>query len=141
MKRLVVAAAIVDDLDSPTRVLAARRLNPPELLGQWEFPGGKVKPVEGGWEDTHAALQRELCEELSIDVVVGPEVVHPAGIWPIDDRYEMRLFLCLPLGEPTPLHDHDAVRWLGPEELDSLTWTTADAAAVDAVREALTGGG
>ena len=39
---LVVAAALVDDLAAPTRVLAARRRTPTELAGRWEFPGGKV---------------------------------------------------------------------------------------------------
>ena len=44
--RLVVGAAIVDDLDRPTRLLAARRTGPPALAGGWELPGGKVDPGE-----------------------------------------------------------------------------------------------
>ena len=36
--RLVVGAAIVRN----GRLLAARRVTPPELAGGWEFPGGKV---------------------------------------------------------------------------------------------------
>ncbi|MFW6203773.1 MAG: NUDIX domain-containing protein, partial [Actinomycetota bacterium] len=41
---LVVAAAIVDDLEHPQRLLAARRSAPPAMAGLWEFPGGKVEP-------------------------------------------------------------------------------------------------
>jgi 8-oxo-dGTP pyrophosphatase MutT (NUDIX family) len=39
---LVVAAAILDDLDDPRELLAARRAVPARLAGRWEFPGGKV---------------------------------------------------------------------------------------------------
>ena len=41
---LVVGAAIVDDLEHPTRLLAARRTEPSALAGGWELPGGKVDP-------------------------------------------------------------------------------------------------
>lgn len=44
--KLVVGAVIVDSLQSPTQVLAARRTGPPALRGRWEFPGGKVEPGE-----------------------------------------------------------------------------------------------
>ena len=41
---VVVAAAVCDDLEKPTRILAARRRTPAELAGRWELPGGKVEP-------------------------------------------------------------------------------------------------
>jgi 8-oxo-dGTP diphosphatase len=44
--REVVGAAVVDDLEHPTRLLAARRTEPPALAGGWEFPGGKVDEGE-----------------------------------------------------------------------------------------------
>jgi 8-oxo-dGTP diphosphatase len=33
-------------------------------------------------------------------------------------------------GEPAPLEDHDELRWLGPDELDSVDWLEQDRPAV-----------
>ena len=57
----VAAAAI---LQADGRCLLARRPVGREYAGYWEFPGGKI---EAG-ENAHAALVRELHEELSIEV-------------------------------------------------------------------------
>ena len=67
MTRPVVAAAIVDSLSAPTKLLACSRAYPQELRGQFELPGGKV---EDG-EDPTVALAREIAEEL----VVGASTV------------------------------------------------------------------
>lgn len=55
----VVAAIIVAD----SKVLACRRASHKAAAGLWEFPGGKVDPGE----DAHAALIREIKEELALD--------------------------------------------------------------------------
>lgn len=60
----VAAAAI---LQADGRCLLARRPPGREYAGYWEFPGGKI---EAG-ENAHAALVRELREELSIEVDVA----------------------------------------------------------------------
>ena len=125
MPQTVVGAILVHQ----GRVLAARRTYPPDLAGLWEFPGGKVH--EG--ETPEQALARELREELAIQVTVGDEV----GAWPIDDRYELRLFLAtITSGDPTPDADHDEVRWLSPDELDTVDWLPSDRQALPRVRQA-----
>ena len=97
------------------RVLAARR------AGGWEFPGGKVEPGEG----PEQAAVREIAEELDCTVEVTgwlePEVeVRPGLVLRVATAR-------LVAGEPVPrAGEHDALRWLAVDELDSVTWLPAD---------------
>jgi 8-oxo-dGTP diphosphatase len=127
--QLVVGAVIVDALVRPSRILAARRSSgPPGSIGRWEFPGGKVEPGE----TPDAALRRELVEELSIETVVGAEI---GDGWAISDRFVLRLFVArISAGEATLGADHDAVRWLTPEEIESVDWLDSDRAALPSVK-------
>jgi 8-oxo-dGTP diphosphatase len=132
--QLVVGAVLVDDLERPTRVLAAcRSSGSPEVLGRWEFPGGKVEAGESPPE----ALRRELVEELSIDVTLGAELGPGTG-WAISDRLVLRLFVGqIVSGVPTAGPAHDAVRWLGPDDVDAVDWLDSDREALPLVRDLL----
>ena len=126
---LVVAAAIVDDLETPGALLAARRSRPAHLVGRWEFPGGKV---DAG-EQPEAALHREIREELGVCIELGPEIVGPdAGGWIITDRHVMRLwFARVTDGEPVPLVEHDQLRWLSSDDLFGVDWLDGDVRIVE----------
>ncbi|MBD3780789.1 MAG: (deoxy)nucleoside triphosphate pyrophosphohydrolase [Micrococcales bacterium] len=135
---LVVAAALVDDLDVPRALLAARRRSPVSLAGRWEFPGGKVEPGE----EPEAALHRELREELGVEVELGAELAGPDdGCWRLTDRYTMRLWLArVAAGEPEPLVEHDELRWLPRGEWLTVPWLDADVRIVSALAAATEGG-
>ena len=130
-RTLVVAAVLVDDVDMPQRLLAARRSKPIELAGQWEFPGGKVNPGE----DPIAALHRELDEELGIGVELGAEFAGPDdGGWFITERHIMRLwFAHITAGKPQPLVEHDELRWLERAQWHSVPWLVGDVRIVHAL--------
>lgn len=111
----VVGAAIIRD----GRVLAARRTFPAEAAGRWEFPGGKVEPGE----TPEAALVREIAEELGCRITVDGWLDGEAAI---GDTHVLTVARAVLLdGEPFP-HEHDAVRWLGADELDDVDWLEPD---------------
>ena len=113
--RVVVGAAIVAD----GRVLSARRSTPPALAGGWELPGGKLEPGE----TLAVACEREVSEELGCRVEALGELGTPQGL---SDGYTLRVMLAeLVSGEPLP-SEHDALRWLAPDELDDVAWLEAD---------------
>ena len=128
----VVAAALFDDLESPARLLAARRSRPARLRGRWEFPGGKVDPGESPVE----ALHREIREELGIAIRIGTELPGPDdGGWRITDRHILRLWPAVVLdGQPTAL-EHDELRWLPLGSWLDVHWLDADVRIVRALLE------
>ncbi|NGO80323.1 (deoxy)nucleoside triphosphate pyrophosphohydrolase [Streptomyces sp. YC504] len=121
-ERIVVVGAA---LWHEGRMLAARRSAPPELAGRWELPGGKVEPGERPEE----ALVRELREELGVE---AEPVARIPGEWPLGrPGYVLQVWSAeLLSGEPAPLEDHDALRWLGVDELDAVDWLDQDRPAV-----------
>lgn len=124
---LVVAAAL---LDGRGRVLMQQRAADKAHAGLWEFPGGKIEPGE----TPTAALARELCEELAINV---KEVdLTPLGFATGDGGPRcivLLLFSCRRWsGEPRAL-DASELRWDEPRALRHLPMPPLDVPLLDAV--------
>lgn len=128
----VVAAAIVRE----GAVLAARRAPDAARGGLWELPGGKVEPGESD----AVALVREIREELGADIVVDgflDEATHDYG----DIHITLAAWACRPLpGTGFTPHEHDALRWLGPDALGEVTWAPADVPLLTALASHLRSG-
>jgi len=103
------------------RLLITQRPVGGHLAGLWEFPGGKLESGET-WE---VALQRELREELGIDVEVGRQFSEVKHTYP-GKRVHLRFFVCrLVGGEPRPL-GCAALVWVTAEELEHYEFPAAD---------------
>ena len=121
----VVGAAILDG----DRLLAARRLEPPELAGGWELPGGKVDPGETDEE----ALVRECREELGVLIRLLDRVGED---WPMGTTAILRVWTAEVVeGTPQPLEDHSELRWLEPAQWYDVGWLAADLPVVNALEQ------
>lgn len=113
----VVAGVVINS----GQVMIARRLERLRMGGLWEFPGGKVEPGESD----QVALARELSEELNIVVDVHEylgESIHDDGRGPI----RLVAYRCTHVSGEVTLQDHDAVRYVHPDEFGQYEFAPAD---------------
>lgn len=125
MKKIEVVAGV---LWREGKVLATQR-GYGEFKDGWEFPGGKIEPGESKEE----ALRRELKEELGIDVWIKDLISTVECDYP-NFRLTLHAFNCETEGTFV-LKEHEAARWLGSGELDSVDWLPADVEIVRQITE------
>lgn len=126
MKKIEVVAAIVQD---GARIFATQR-GYGEFKDGWEFPGGKL---EAG-ETCQQALARELREELDMEVEIGELFETVEYDYP-NFHLTMHCFLCKLKNRDYILKEHEAAKWLAPEELDSVAWLPADLGLIEKLKD------
>ncbi|MBE2232021.1 MAG: A/G-specific adenine glycosylase [Anaerolinea sp.] len=121
LPHLDVTAAVLRRPGHPEQFLIAQR--PPEgmLGGLWEFPGGKRHAGESLAE----CLQREMQEELGVEVAVGRLVTSVKHAY-THFRITLHAFECQWLaGEPQPIGVADW-RWVTMDDLASYAFAVTD---------------
>ena len=120
----VVAAIIVKD----GRLFATQR-GYGDYKDWWEFPGGKIEPGE----TPEQALKREIKEELDTEINVGDHLITVEYDYP---KFHMTMgcYLCSVVNGKLTLLEHEAARWLGPDELESVKWLPSDIEVVEKIR-------
>ena len=124
---LVVACAL---LDQDGRVLIAQRPEGKALAGLWEFPGGKVETGEA----PEATLIRELQEELGITVkepCLAP-LTFASFAYP-DFHLLMPLYVCRRWEGVAIAREHQALKWVRPNELRNFPMPPADEPLIPAL--------
>lgn len=98
------------------------------MAGQWEFPGGKRLEVESAFD----ALQRELCEELALEVTAAERFIvieHAYSDRHVSlDTWLVTAFAGQPIGR-----EGQQLRWVVPEELLEAGLLAADEPIVEAL--------
>ena len=103
------------------RLLITRRPEGVHLEGLWEFPGGKQE----GHETLKACLEREIREELGIEIRAGKYLLS------VRHEYEnksitLHVFNCINLkGQPEALEGQEA-KWIHPHDLQKQTFPPPD---------------
>jgi len=129
----VIGVGVVSD--DAGRVLIDQRLPEGLLGGLWEFPGGKQEPGEA----IEATIQRELREELAIEVTVGEELITLEHAYS-HKRLRFVVHLCRwQAGEPQPLACQQ-VRWVAPQELSFYPFPAANARIIAALEARIAAG-
>lgn len=112
------------------RLLVCQRRKDALFPLKWEFPGGKV---EHG-EDDFAALQRELREELAIEVQSAQEILryrHRYAGW---NEVELGFYRVQAHRGEIENRAFQSMIWLPPEELDSLDFLEGDRLIVEKLK-------
>lgn len=108
------------------KLLITQRHAAAHLGGLWEFPGGKREADE----TFETCLQRELREELGVEVTIGALFQAVTHAYP-EREVLLKFFLChLTQGEPQAL-DCAAVKWVSHAELAQHDFPAADAGLLE----------
>ena len=128
MKHIEVAAAVIV---RDGRIFATQR-GYGEYKDWWEFPGGKIEPGE----TPQQALVREIREELAAGIAVGSLVRTVEWDYP-GFHLTMHCFLSSITQGEIELVEHEAMKWLTRDELDTVDWLPADIEVVEALKKLL----
>ncbi|MCX7949405.1 MAG: (deoxy)nucleoside triphosphate pyrophosphohydrolase [Treponemataceae bacterium] len=124
----VVAAIVYNDTG---QILCTLRSHTMHNGGLWEFPGGKIEKGE----DPREALQRELREELGIEVTLEKMPYGESQVPHGESVIHLTAYKAYHREEPLHLTEHAAYLWLDPAYLSSLQWSPADLPIVQKICE------
>lgn len=110
-------------LEKEGQLLAVQRSPRMRHPLKWEFPGGKVEKGES----PEQALRREIREELCIEI--GALQALASSTFDYGQGPLLFLpFVCQWSSGSLQLQEHQALRWLAPNQLPFIDWLAADVA-------------
>lgn len=123
----VVAALIEKD----NKYLIARRsTGSQDVLGKWEFPGGKVEKNE---TEEHA-IEREIKEEFEMNIKATRFLTNNVCEYP-SKTIDLRLYECKYLSGKFHLHDHSEYLFVDKNDIINYDLCPADIPLAEFVKE------
>jgi A/G-specific adenine glycosylase len=119
----IVTAAVIQQKGL---VLIQRRPQKGLLAGLWEFPGGKLEPTDA---DLAACLQREIREEIGVEIIVGETF----GVYKhayTHFRITLHAFLCR-LEPDHQIPETDTLCWVQASQLADFAMGKVDRQIAD----------
>ena len=105
----VVAALIMKD----GKILIAKRsTGNKNIIGKWEFPGGKVEENE----TEKQAIEREIKEEFDI-LVRAEKFITNVISKDKKSEIDLKLYLCKYIDGKIKLNDHSDYKWVDKDEI------------------------
>ena len=121
--RVVCALIQIND-----KILVVQRSENMKLPLKWEFPGGKIESNESEID----CIQREIKEELDIDIQVGKRGNPVMHDYP-DFSIELIPYTANHVGGEIKLKEHAQYLLLDKSELQELDWAEADVPIVNEI--------
>ena len=116
---ITVVAALIEK--NGKYLIAKRSTGDSNVLGKWEFPGGKVEPNE----DELDAIEREIKEEFEINIKAIEYLINNVCIYP-NKTVDLRLYECIYISGDFILHDHSEYKFISAEEILNYDLAPAD---------------
>ena len=111
-------------------LIAKRSTGSSEVLGKWEFPGGKVEKDE----TEEYAIEREIKEEFEMDIKAVKYLTNNVCEYP-SKTIDLRLYECKYLSGDFHLHDHSEYKFVNKNEIINYDLCPADIPLAKYVKE------
>ena len=113
-------------------LIARRSTGSEEVMGKWEFPGGKVEKDE---TEEHA-IEREIKEEFEMDIKALRFLTNNVCEYP-SKNIDLRLYECKYLSGEFHLHDHSEYKFVKKEDIVKYDLCPADIPLAEYVKKEL----
>lgn len=125
----VVAALIEKD---GKYLIARRKTGSKDVLGKWEFPGGKVEKNE----TEENAIEREIREEFEMSIKTIKFIINNVCKYP-DKVVDLRLYECKYISGDFNLHDHFEYKFVDKNEILEYDLCPADIPLAEYIKNVL----
>ena len=116
---ITVVAALIEE--NGKYLIAKRSTGEPNVLGKWEFPGGKVQENESEF----TAIEREIREEFELNIKAKKFIINNICKYP-NKTVDLRLYKCKYINGKFKLHDHSEYKWVDKLEILNYDLALAD---------------